>query len=72
MIERKIGEVFELDGAEMVVVTQINDCSECDLYDKALYRDSCCDFMDMCSVTGECMGLFRNDKTDVVFKKVNR
>lgn len=71
MVERKIGEVFELNGHKMKVVSQINDCSECDLYDKATYGDSCCDFMDICSITGECMGFLRSDKTDVVFKYIN-
>lgn len=70
MIERKIGEVFELNGRKMKVVSQINDCAECDLYDKANYGDACCDFMDICHITGECMGQFRKDKTNVVFKEV--
>lgn len=63
MIERKIGEVFELNGRKMKVVSQINDCAaEC-----FLYKTGCgCG----CHITGECAGQLRKDKTDVVFQEV--
>lgn len=69
MIERKIGEVFELNGRKMKVVSQINDCAaEC-----FLYKTGCgcgCDFVCFCHITGECVGQLRKDKTDVVFQEV--
>lgn len=62
--ERKIGEVFELNGRKIKVVRQVNDCAECYFYGTGHGCDC------FCHIAGECVGQYRKDKTDVVFQEV--
>lgn len=60
---REIGEVFELEGRKLKVEkAKPGSCDGC-----SLLNENC---FDQREVTGECVDEFRDDETDVIFKKV--
>lgn len=62
--EFKIGEVFDLGINKVRVENCKNFCSHCLL-------NKICDDIDQCyKLVGECRAMFREDKTDVIFVKV--
>lgn len=63
-MERKIGEVFELDGVKLRVEKAESWCEGCYLFD----IDMKC--TDLRNIRGDCNVEHRIDKTDVVFTEV--
>lgn len=62
-MERCIGEVFELAGRKLEVEkAERGSCTGCDLLNENCF--------DQREVTGECIDDFREDNTDVIFKKI--
>lgn len=61
-MERKIGEVFELDGVKLRVEEGSSLCYGCCLFD--------IECINLRSIRGNCCGVDRTDKTDVVFTEV--
>lgn len=60
-MERKVGEVFEIDGVRLKVVAK-RRCFGCYF----AYRNLCFRPSD----TGSCASIVREDKTNVVFMKI--
>lgn len=62
-MERKIGEVFELEGRKLKVEkAERGSCTGCSLLNKNCF--------DKRKVSGECVDEFRDDETDVIFKDI--
>lgn len=62
-MERKIGEIFELNGKKYQVIEDYKldlDCKECGFKDEKCWLFN----------TGVCLGCLRKDKKDVCFKLV--
>ena len=60
-MERKIGEIFELNGKKYQVIENDKlDCKECGFKDEKCWLFN----------TGICLGRLRKDKKDVCFKLV--
>lgn len=62
-MERKIGEIFELDGVKLRVDIGTGDCSGCFFY-KGL------DCFDCLFIDVKCCKCVRADETDVIFTEV--
>lgn len=59
-MERKIGEVFELDGHKLQVKrTKYGSCNNCYFLERNCF--------DKREITGECVDDFRSDNNDVIF-----
>lgn len=63
-MERKIGEIFEYNGEWCQCIKAIKGCNECSLFDKR--SGSKCFYIEKCSA------LYRNDRTSVIFKKLEK
>ena len=61
-MERKIGEVFELDGVKLRVEKGEYLCDGCSLFD--------IECINLRSIRGDCNKVHRKDKTDVIFTEV--
>ena len=61
-MERKIGEVFELDGVKLRVEESEPWCGGCYLFD--------IECADLRNIRGDCNIEHRTDKTDVIFTEV--
>lgn len=68
-MERKVGEIFFLKNSWYQVVRGIG-CNNCDIryYDYGQY----CMFKDTVALRGYCSKLIREDKTPVIFKKLEK
>lgn len=62
-MEKKIGEIFEYNG-------EWYQCLECRSYLERAFKDIMCDKMR--SVGGECVANVREDRKDVIFKKLEK
>ena len=60
-MERKVGDVFTLDGKQFEVIKGF--CADCDLFDF-------CNINSLRDIIGECYADFRNDNKNVCFKLV--
>lgn len=66
-MERKIGEIFTLDGVNFEVVqAKDNDCTECYFFDER----TACSFPWVRNAIGFCNPFFRKDMTYVIFKEI--
>ena len=63
-MERKIGDVFELDGVKLRVEKAESWCEGCYLSD--IYMEC----TDLRNIRGDCSEVHRTDNTDVVFTEV--
>ena len=66
-MERKIGAQFDYDGVKLEVAEweEDNGCEDCYLSDC-----TCCRFDEIIDITGYCSSSERDDKKEVIFKKV--
>lgn len=60
-MEKKQGERFVLNG-EIYICTEGSSCFDCDLLGNRCWR--------YIETTGNCVGHYRKDNTDVIFKRV--
>ena len=65
-MERKIGEVFELDGVKLRVKKAVYYCVSCYLYE----NDIICGLKRINKVIPECTISERKDKQSVIFTEV--
>ena len=63
-MERKIGEVFELDGVKLRVDEAELGCRGCYLFDIDI------ECTDLRNIRGDCSEVHRTDNTDVIFTEV--
>lgn len=67
-MERKINEIFEIEKEQYKVVKSDkpwpDKCINCDLYDD---ERGCVGLVEL---TGDCLKEWRDDKKDMIFKKV--
>lgn len=60
-MERKIGEVFELEGRKLKVEkTEYGECDGCYFFERECLQE----------IHGECCDGVREDNTDVIFKDI--
>ena len=65
-MERQIGEIFDLLGVKLEVIEgEENSCEGCYLFDETLCG---CDII--ANFIGSCAYSEREDKKDVIFKKI--
>lgn len=61
-MDRKVGEVFEVNGRKLKVVKVNVSCDGCYFINR--------DCLVARIVTGNCLSVWRSDKEDVIFKEV--
>lgn len=66
--ERSVGEVFSVDGVDVVVVPDIKGVRNCKL---CVCYDGCFHLPHRMSVVGECVDVLRSDGVGVHFERFN-